>query len=459
MNPKFYFSLLFGNAISSFLKFSGRGATAAPGLYASQINENLVRDLIERNNIKSIVISGTNGKTTTARIISHLLEDSYEIIHNRQGSNLIRGIASTLIQKSTLTGKINENLAIWESDEAVLPEIVKIIKPQILVLLNLFRDQLDRYGEIETIREKWQKAISHLPKNSTIIANADDPSITSLLREAQQKISFFGIGDKAIALPAISNISDVKLCPVCTHRLIYKTQFTAHLGEYFCQKCGFQRPSLIGYAQKIKFNTDFSSDFMFSFKKTGTAIIIKLPGLFNIYNFLSASIAVSELGISRDLIKAKILSFSGVFGRFQKVTVGDKEIIIFLIKNPTGANEIIRTISKIKNKHILAILNDKIADGKDVSWIWDTSWESLANTKSTFAVSGLRAWDLALRFKYAGIKMDNDDIQESIYYSIRHNLAKLDKNNTLYILPTYTAMLETQKVLSRMGAITKWHKD
>jgi len=457
---RFYLSLLIGKSIHLFLKFSGRGATAAPGLYALKINGNLVRNLIEKNNIKSVVISGTNGKTTTARIISHLLSEKYKIIHNRQGSNLIRGIASTLIEKSTLSGKINEELAIWESDEAVVSELVRIIKPQVLVLLNLFRDQLDRYGEIETIREKWRKAINNLPKGSTIIANGDDPSITSLLNDIRQKVIYFGIGDPAVALPPISNISDVKLCPICTSRLAYKTQFTAHLGDYTCQKCGFQRPELTGYARKINFNNDFSSDFELKSKKINISATIKLPGLFSIYNFLASSLVASELGIPSKFIKNQILTFPGVFGRFQKVLVRGREIIIFLIKNPTGANEIIRTISKIKNKKILAILNDKIADGKDVSWIWDTSWEALNDAGCSFAASGFRAWDLALRFKYAGISLNNDDIQESIYYSIRHNLNTMDKNFTLYILPTYTAMLETQKVLSKMGAVSKkWHKD
>lgn len=459
MNPKLLLSILVGKSISSLLKLSGRGATAAPGLYALKFNEILVQELIEKNNIKSIVISGTNGKTTTARIISHLLAEKYKIIHNRQGSNLVRGIASTLIQKTSISGKINENLAVWESDEAVLPELIKAVKPQILLLLNLFRDQLDRYGEIETIRKKWQKALGYLPKNSTIIANADDPSITSLLKSSQQKIIYFGIGDLTISLPKISNISDVKLCPLCGSRLTFETNFTAHLGKYSCAKCGFTRPEPISRAQKIKFNNDLSTNFEFRNSRTATTISTKLPGLFNIYNLLAASLTANEMGEPFNNIKNSILNFAGVFGRYQKISLEGKELIIFLIKNPTGANEIIRTISDIRDKNILVILNDKIADGRDVSWIWDTSWESLADTKPIFSVSGIRAKDMVLRLKYAGVKLDKDNIQESIYYSVRHQVEKLDKNNTLYVLPTYTAMLETQKVLSKMGAISKWHKD
>lgn len=459
MNPKSYLSLILGKTISSLLKFSGRGATAAPGLYALKIDKELVNHLIENNNIKSIVISGTNGKTTTARIISHLIGDTYKIIHNRQGSNLVRGIASTLIQKTSFTGKISENLAVWESDEAVLPELIKTTRPKLLLLLNLFRDQLDRYGEIETIRQKWQKALDFLPKNSTIIANADDPSITSLLKNAQQKVIYFGIGDSNIALPNISSVSDVKLCPVCANRLEYTSQFTSHLGDYFCRECNFKRPELMFQAQKIKFNDNLSANFELINKKINTPISFQLPGLFNIYNLLAAAATTSSIGFSLSEIKEGITNFTAVFGRFQKVSIDGKETIIFLIKNPTGANEIIRTISGIKNKNILVILNDKIADGRDVSWIWDTSWESLANAKSTFAVSGIRAHDMALRLKYAGVNLDKDNIHESIYYSIKHNLDQLNKNHILYILPTYTAMLETEKVLSRLGAITKWHQD
>jgi len=456
---KLFVALLFGKIISGLLIALGKGATAAPGLYALKVDPSLIEKVLKRNNIISSIISGTNGKTTTARIASHLLSGKFKIIHNRQGSNLLRGIASTIIKKASFYGKLNENLAVWEVDEAVLPQTVKVLKPSVLVLLNIFRDQLDRYGEIDTIRDKWQKAINSLPNNALIIANADDPSISSLLTNAKQEIVYFGIGDSQVSLPQISNVSDVKLCPICLNRLSYDAIFSSHMGSYYCINCSFQRPKANLVAKNIKFSKAFSSTFELTQAKSKISIKLDFPGLFNIYNFLAAACLAKQIGITLKEINDKTSKFTTAFGRSQKISVANKSIIILLIKNPTGTNEVLRAICTNEKINILAILNDKIADGKDVSWIWDASWESLSNKTNLIQISGTRARDLALRFKYANISVNTDNVHEDIYYSLKHAINLMDNNTTLYILPTYTAMLEVQKNLAGMGAIAKWHKN
>lgn len=451
MDPQLTLAILTGKVIAFILKFTGSGATAAPGLYALKVDPNLVKKLTEKNVPKSIIVSGTNGKTTTSRLIYDILSTKYKILHNRAGSNLLRGIASTLIEKSSLIGKIDADLAIWEADEAALLPISKNIKIDTLVLLNLFRDQLDRYGEINTTRKKWQGIVSNLPKSSTLILNSDDPSTNYLAKFTGAKTIFFGVETDGINLPQVENVADVKYCINCGHKLSYETLYSAHLGKYSCSNCNLKRNTPQIKATRLKFNSDFSADLELTHHSSLLTIHSPLPGLYNVYNALAVASVASTFKISTDQIKKTINSFSAAFGRFQKEKLNGSEITTFLIKNPAGANEVIRTISTESNLNILAILNDNIADGRDVSWIWDTNWEALRGKVNNIFVSGTRAYDLALRLKYAGIKTAPNHISTDIKSALDKS-TKLSTN--LIILPTYTAMLELQKL---MGG--KWHKE
>ena len=449
-------AILIGKSVALLNRLTGTGATAAPGLYALKFDPNLVKKLTARIKNGNIVISGTNGKTTTSRLAADILSLKFKIIHNRQGSNLLRGIASTLISKSDLFGNIDANLAIWETDEATLPQAIEHTQPKKIVLLNLFRDQLDRYGEVDTVRAKWQKSLSKQKLGSTLILNADDPGISFLARGFEDKTVFFGVEDKKLSLPQIASVADIKHCLNCEANLTYTTLLSAHMGSYSCSKCSLKRPKPSISASNLKFKPDFSTSINLSLITYHLSLTYNLPGLYNAYNILAACALANSLKIGPSDIKKGIAGFSSAFGRFQSVQVKNKSAVIFLIKNPAGANEVIRTISLKNNLHILAILNDKIADGRDVSWIWDTNWEILKPKVKSLAVSGTRCWDMATRFKYADFNMSKDCIYENINYSLEKSLDKLDKKDTLIILPTYTAMLEVQKYLKRKG-IEPWH--
>lgn len=464
MDLKLTLSLLIGKAVSLLIKAKGGGATAAPGLYALKIDPNLVKKLTKNLNENSIVVSGTNGKTTTSRLIADILSKKFNIIHNRQGSNLLRGIASTLISQASFSGKITKALGVWEVDEATLPEALDNIKPKIVVLLNLFRDQLDRYGEVDSIRNKWQKSLSALPKNTILIANSDDPQISFMARNFKGKVIFFGINEKKLNLPEISHVADIRHCLNCGSKLEYQTVLSSHMGHYSCLNCSFIRPNPDIYATDLKFNSDFTSSidlsinnqpFEFSQGKH-TTINYQLPGLYNVYNILAAAAVANTLAIDLKNVKYSISNFSAAFGRFQKVKIQGKITHIFLIKNPAGANEVLRVISQRENLDILAILNDKIADGRDVSWIWDTNWEVLSSKVNSIYVSGTRAWDMATRLKYAGFKLSKNNVEENILSSINFTMKNTNTKNTLIILPTYTALLKLQKLLPKMGDTTKW---
>lgn len=461
MDIRLLLAILIGKLIASLNKLTGTGATAAPGLYALKIDPQLVKKLTKKLKYGNIMVSGTNGKTTTARLASEILSTKFKIIHNRQGSNLLRGIASTLIKQSTLTGKLRSNIGIWEVDEATLPEAMENTSPKAIVLLNLFRDQLDRYGEVDSIRKKWQQALQALTfkQGETLILNADDPGISLLAKSFKGKVTFFGIDERSVNLPEVSQVADVKHCLNCSHMLNYSTVLSSHLGHYACPECGFRRPKPNISATNLKFNHDFSTSTKLTVNSKQLTVNYSLPGLYNVYNILAASAVSNALRIDHAKIRQKIENFSAAFGRFQSVQVKGKSAIILLVKNPTGANEVLRILSKNQGLNILAILSDKIADGRDVSWIWDTNWEIISSKIKNLYVSGTRAWDLATRLKYAGINMSKNNVYEDIDYSIRKSVENLSNKDTLIILPTYTALLEVQKTLSKLTGVTKWHED
>ena len=457
MDLRLIAAILAGKLISVLLKLTGSGATAAPGLYALKIDANLVKKITRCLPKGSIIISGTNGKTTTSRLAYEMLSSKHKVIHNRQGSNLLRGIASTLIKKSSLTGKVNAELGLWEIDEATLPEAIDNLLPKTIVLLNLLRDQLDRYGEVDTTRQKWQKSLTKLPKTSLIL-NADDPGISFLSKFTKARIFYFGVNDTKINLPTIDHVADIKYCLNCSTKLIYKSLFSAHLGHYYCPNCNLKRPSPTVYANNLLFRKDFSTSIKLNVNGQLSIVNCHLPGLYNVYNILAASAIGSTYKVTGTEIKKQIQNFSTAFGRFQKIKIGQKQAIIFLIKNPAGANEVLRILSTQDKLNLLVILNDKIADGKDISWIWDTNWEILKNKTSDVSVAGIRSWDMALRLKYAGFKLSNNSIYTVISYSILKSMSKLNNNDTLIILPTYTALLDVQESVLKLAGGKKWHK-
>lgn len=458
MDLRLIWAIFLGKITAKITKFKGGGATAAPGLYALKADPNLIKKLTRNLKHGSIVISGTNGKTTTSRLISDILASKYQVIHNRQGSNLLRGIASTLISKSSFTGKITKDLGIWEVDEAALPETIDAIKPRIVILLNLFRDQLDRYGEVDSIRSKWQEALARLPKDATLIANADDPGISFITGNFKNKVIFFGINDQKVNLPEVFHVADIRFCPNCSAKLSYQALLSGHMGHFSCPKCNFKRPKPSVSASNLKFNPDFSASLNLTVNSSQFTVGYQLPGLYNAYNILAAVSVSNYLKIGSNEIKAKISKFTAAFGRFQKINYQKRRITIFLIKNPTGANEVLRVLALKDKINLLIVLNDNFADSRDVSWIWDTNWEVLSGRVKTILVSGIRAWDMATRLKYAGFKMSKNMINTNINYSLNFTVKTLKSDEQLIILPTYTAMLEIQKIISKSGE-TKWHED
>ncbi len=414
----------------------GAGSTW-PGHIALMVNKNFIREIKTQNSkLKTILIAGTNGKTTTSRMLRTILGYSgKKVINNEAGANLLNGIASSIVLHSSILGALKYDYAIFEVDENTLPLLVNEITPDVLVILNLFRDQLDRYGEVDSVAAKWYKALVKLPKNVDVILNGDDPHVAYLGKNIKAHVGYFGIDDSSLYLKAKPHAMDASHCPNCGSRLTFTGIYFAHLGNWQCESCGLKRPAL-NYSEKHKV----------------------LPGLYNFYNVQAAILAAKTLGTSDNIIKKALTMFTPAFGRQEEFDIEGKRIKIFLSKNPAGFNESIRTIKELGAKNVLLVLNDRIPDGRDVSWIWDVDFEELDDMRS-IVVSGDRVYDLGLRLKYAcSSKTQNstlrlrsgqelkiyEDLREAIYKA----LETINNNETLYILPTYSAMLEVRKILT-----------
>lgn len=461
MTPRLHTAILAGKITSRLSKALKKGGgTAAPGLVAERIDPGIIHKLTRHLPQGSIIISGTNGKTTTSRLLSHILKSAHlKPIHNRSGSNLNRGLASVLLTEANLAGKIGADIGLFEVDEAALPSAALQIKPRVLILLNLFRDQLDRHFEVDQVLLRWRQVLSNLPATTTICLNADDPRLVKLGSYAAGPVIYFGINDQAAKLDEMPKSADSLGCPDCNSQLVYEDIYLGHQGKYFCSNCQLKRPELHLAAGKIKLQSMRGVGFELATPKGRLAVNLGVPGFYNVYNALAAAAGAVALGFSLTQIQSGLEEFKAVFGRIERIRVGDKEILLTLVKNPTGFNEVLRMLGGTQHEHLLLALNDLLADGTDVSWIWDVDLEKLADQKTPLTVSGLRAWDLAVRLKYAGINTNLLRVESDLATALREALDNTPSGQTLYILPTYTAMLKIREVLTEMGYVGEFWKE
>ncbi|MEN9407388.1 MAG: hypothetical protein RLZZ455_604 [Candidatus Parcubacteria bacterium] len=411
--------------LSFFLRVANLGnGTTWPGHLALKVNPHFIEEIIKEKHIIPIVVAGTNGKTTTARILQTILEASGKrVFQNDSGANLLNGIASTLILNSETGTEKSPLYAIFEVDENALPKLLKKISPKYLLLLNLFRDQLDRYGEVRTIAKHWQDSLLDSDTSIEILGNGDDPQIVGICTTLQQKIEYFGLtaGEKQTA----EHTADSSYCPHCGAKLTYSSVQFSHLGDWKCPSCGLKRPKV--FSEKIS---------------------LPLFGSYNAYNGAAACLTALKLGLQRKTITTGLSRVTPAFGRQETFVRDGKNIQIFLSKNPTGMNESLRTIKELGGTYLLFILNDRIPDGKDVSWIWDVDIETLVRKDSRIFTSGDRAFDMGLRIKYAHPVIDHVDTHEILETAFNDILKSVPKEETLFILPTYSAMLDVRKLLT-----------
>ncbi len=434
------------------------GGSTVPGLVARRVDPEVLTKLSGRLRLGSAAITGTNGKTTTTRMISKILQTAgIPVVNNSTGANLVTGVTAALISDSDLAGRPASEMGLFEVDEASVPKVAAEAELKILAVLNLFRDQLDRYGELAYTGKVVASAFGDLPPDGAVVLNADDPLVASLGRSAGNPV-YYGVDEPTLDTGRLQHIADSKDCPICGTALVYGTVYIGHVGVYDCRNCPFGRPELQYRASRVRFDGARGTEFLLSTPVGESEVRVNLPGLYNVYNALAAAAVAAEAGVGLEEISRGIREFGGAFGRAERVRAGDREAFLLLIKNPIGFNEILRTfVTGGDAKNVLIAINDNHADGRDVSWLWDVDFEMLADAwaegrtrgMEPFMVSGTRAEDMAVRLKYADLPVGAviSDREEAI----KAALDATPPDGTLYVLPTYTAMLEIRKVLSELG--------
>ena len=436
------------------------GGSTFPGVVARRVDPGVLAKLSARLRLGSAAITGTNGKTTTTRMISRILQTAgVGAVNNSTGANLVTGVTAALVSDSDLSGKPASEMGLFEVDEASVPRVAAEARLGILAVLNLFRDQLDRYGELAYTGKVIASAFDDLPEDVSVILNADDPLVASLGRSAKKPV-YYGVDEPSLDTGRLQHIADSKDCPVCGTALNYDAVYIGHVGVYDCRSCSFGRPQLAYRASRVRLDGARGADFLLSTPVGETEVRVNLPGLYNVYNALAAATVAAEVEIGLGEISRGLRKFGGAFGRVERVRVGDREAFLLLIKNPVGFNEILRTFMASEAgdaRYVLIAINDNYADGRDVSWLWDVDFEMLADARvegqtkgaSPFMVAGIRAEDMAVRLKYADLPVGT--VIPDLKAAIRAALEATPPGETLYVLPTYTAMLEIRKTLSELG--------
>ncbi len=506
-------SLALARAAGAVSRLRGGGATSVPGKVLMRLRPGAIGLLGARLARGSVLVSATNGKTTTTAMAAGILERAgVTLVHNQAGANMAGGIASRLLSAARSRGRIAGELGLFEVDELWLDSVAAELNPRAVLLGNLFRDQLDRYGELETIAERWAQAIDRgwaPPGHASpagagrtrLVLNADDPAIADLGRE-RREVVYFGVEDDSLALAGMGHASDAKHCRRCRAPYVFDAVYLGHLGHYHCPSCGRTRPTPTVTASHVRLEGVRAAGFTLRTPAGEAEVSLSVAGLYNVYNALAAAALATVLEVGLEQIVAGLRDTKAAFGRGETVMVevddepspaptggraptdavaptkstagagtsapagtapprrarARRELRILLVKNPAGANEVLRTLALEPGEHdLVGVLNDKIADGRDVSWIWDADFELLVGRVRRATCSGTRAAELALRLKYAGIEPARIHVQEDLELALGEAVMDGPVTKAVYALPTYTAMLSLRELLVRRGeASSAW---
>lgn len=431
------------------LRLLGRRATSLPGKLALRVSPRVLARLGGQLQ-RCVIVTGTNGKTTTAALLAAALRTTGPLIHNEEGSNMSQGLATALLRSTNWFGRLQVKQAVLEIDEATLPRVAVWFPAQILVVTNVFRDQLDRYGELDTAIQKLLEGIRQT--SATLILNADDPLCAHIGRASGKPTQYYGLSADDVSLSARAQMRDGAFCLACGQRLNYDSFFYGQLGRYACPQCDFARPeaavegAYLGAALRVHAQGELPHVYA-----------LPVRGIFNAYNALAAIAASRVWGVLPDEIQTGLSTFRAPLGRMQSFAT-DPPSVLNLIKNPTGCDSVLQTISREPQTRVLCIaINDLAADGRDVSWLWDVDFELLAEEGHTWHIvtTGLRAEDMALRLKYAGVPeaaiTSIPDLTEATHHTFA--VASLHGDAPVYCLATYTALYAMAEILERKESL------
>ncbi len=437
-------------------KLGRGGGTTIPGLLLNRLRPEATAEMALTIPGGVILLSGTNGKTTTARLVRAALDASgTRVVANTAGSNLERGVATALLNSE------GAELALFEVDEAALPGLMAQTRPRVVTLMNLFRDQLDRYGELEHLVDRWREAVAELDPAATVIYNADDPAVAEIAARHPNSMSY-GIEDPRVGRDRLPHAADTTECRHCGASLHYEMVTIAHLGRWSCSECGLARVQPDVRATRVELHGLDGQRLAIATPQGPIELSLRLPGMHNSYNALAATATAVALNLAPETIGPALAKREAAFGRAERTQIGKVKVTTLLAKNPAGANENIRTMLLEDHPlHLLVLLNDRTADGQDVSWIWDVDYELLLDggRLASLTVSGDRAYDMALRFRYAGLEPGQLSVVPSVPAALNAALQSSSPTGDLYVLPTYTALLEFQAVLADRGLVPSFWED
>jgi UDP-N-acetylmuramyl tripeptide synthase len=381
-------------------------------------------------------------------------------IHNRAGANLVDGIATALLYSSDLRGRPKGDSGLFEVDEAHLPRAVALCQPRLVLLHNLFRDQLDRYGEVDYVADRWGEALRTLPPTTTVILNADDPAVADLGSDLNAQVCYFGLDLPAAGTQRPDHTADARYCRRCSTPYTYDPAYYGHIGRYRCPECGHARPQPDFRLTELDSAGTTGASGRFATPEGELDVTLPLPGLYNAYNALAAITAARALGLSLEEILVALTGFRPAFGRLERVPANGREILVALIKNPVGAGQVIHMLAEAKRRRgYMIVINDRIADGTDVSWLWDADFEAMAGHVDYAVVSGVRTQDMAVRLKYAGVEDKRIIAEANLSQALDTAIERTAPGDTLHILPTYTALLEVRTLMARRGYVAPFWED
>lgn len=461
MNLRSRMAVWMGKTLVTATRMAGRGGTTLPGAVARKVAPDLLRTLAAQPREGVVAVTGTNGKTTTAKMLSSICEAAgWGVAHNRAGANLIAGLTTAFIQAADWKGRIDRSVGLLEIDEATMPRACQEVRPRAAVVTNFFRDQLDRFGELEHTVDLVARGLAHLAPGGRAVLNADDPNCARLGARPGTEPLYYGLEVDGAGSGPASQAADARHCVQCGHPYVYAAQYYAHLGRYRCPTCGHRRPEPQVYIDRLWDVDARGSSFRLVTPEGVCEVRLQIPGLYNVYNALAAAAGAVALGLPLEAIRQGLEATTSQFGRMERITIGDRQVFMALVKNPAGFDSVIQTVMQAEaRKNLVIAINDRYADGTDVSWLWDVDFEALASHQSeiNFVIcTGLRAEDMAVRLKYAGLDPAKLSVEKDPERAVKQGLRYIRPGELLYILPTYTAMLQIRGLIARKGHTKKY---
>jgi UDP-N-acetylmuramyl tripeptide synthase len=440
-------------ASGRFLRIGG--GTSLPGMIARRIDPNVLRAVMAATTARKIVITGSNGKTTTARMTAAIADASgHRVSHNRTGSNMLQGVTSVAVNCADIFGHLDSDVLLFEIDEGTMPVAMPEIRPDVVVITNIFRDQLDRYGELYSVAKALDKLLETLPASATVVLNGNDPQVANFGRQARAKKLYFGLQTTDVGRPVPEHAADIIRCIQCQEDLIYEVAYLSHLGLYRCPNCGYTLPPLDVAATAIHLDPqgDGPSQVTMRTPLGELQLTLPLPGVHNVYNAAAAIAASIAAGFDSQQIPAALSNMRTAFGRLEKIQAGDRTIYLAFVKNPTSFNLVLRLIAQHPGeKHLLVVASNTVVDGEDFAWLWDVDLEELAPQVLDVICSGTKAEELAMRLKYAEIPLERIRIIHERESALDAALQQAGPGGTLYIMASYTPTHELRRIMQKRG--------